>query len=70
MSLSYFISFHSGYSGYVPSIKAENHFGESYGKATGASVKGQIKQGFELSPQDKFISMNQYKFTNMAEQSR
>ena len=32
-----------GYSGYVPSIKAENHFGESYGKATGASVLGQIK---------------------------
>ena len=43
-------SYNSGYSGYVPSIKAENHFGESYGKATGASVKKEIKQGFELLP--------------------
>ena len=57
-----------GYSGYVPSIKAENHFGESYGKATGASVGGAIKQGFEMSAADKYVSMNQYKFTNMAEQ--
>ena len=29
-----------GYCGYVPSIKAENAFGESYGKTTGASVGG------------------------------
>ena len=32
-----------GYSGYVPGIKSENYFGESYGKATGASVQGAIK---------------------------
>ena len=31
---------HLGYCGYVPSIKAENVFGESYGKTTGASVGG------------------------------
>ena len=29
-----------GYCGYVPSIKSENAFGESYGKTTGASVAG------------------------------
>ena len=61
-----------GYSGYVPSIKAENAFGESYGKTTGASVRGDIKQGYhyETSPDEKFMSMNQAKYTNMAEQSR
>ena len=32
-----------GYCGYVPSIKSENAFGESYGKTTGASVSGNIK---------------------------
>ena len=59
-----------GYSGYVPSIKAENAFGESYGKTTGASVRGDIKQGFIQSPDDKFMSMNQAKYTNMAEEFR
>ena len=59
-----------GYCGYVPSIKAENAFGESYGKTTGASVGGQIKQGFELSPNDKFVSISQQKHTNQSEATR
>ena len=51
----------------MPSIKAENVFGESYGKTTGASVSGAIKQGYDFGPQDKFISMNQSKHTNQSE---
>ena len=43
-----------GYSGYVPSIKAENVFGESYGKTTGASVSGSIPQGFIQTPEEKY----------------
>ena len=40
----FFITFlYIGYCGYVPSIKSENAFGESYGKTTGASVSGNIK---------------------------
>ena len=54
----------SGYSGFVPNIKCENVFGESYGKTTGASVGSQIPQGFVQSPDEKFKSMNQTKFTN------
>ena len=58
MIVNILFCYNSGYSGYVPSIKAENHFGESYGKATGASVSGTINQGFTMEPKDKFISMN------------
>ena len=54
----------------MPSIKAENVFGESYGKTTGASVSGAIKQGYDFGPEDKFISMNQQKFTNQSELHR
>ena len=31
-----------GYQGYVPKIKAENAFGQSFGKTSGASVNGTI----------------------------
>ena len=43
----------------MPKIKAENVFGESYGKTTEQSVGGAIKQGFELDPADKYRSINQ-----------
>ena len=59
-----------GYCGYVPSIKSENAFGESYGKTTGASVSGNIKQGFELEPSEKFMSISQQKHTNQSEAFR
>ena len=55
--LTYILSI-SGYSGFVPNIKCENVFGESYGKTTGASVGGQIPQGFVQSAEEKFKSMN------------
>ena len=59
-----------GYCGYVPKIKAENAFGQSYGKTTAASVKGEITQGYEFKPEDKFRSMTQDKFTDQATQMR
>ena len=41
--ITFIIFLKIGYCGYVPSIKSENAFGESYGKTTGASVSGNIK---------------------------
>ncbi len=35
-----------GYSGYIPGVKAENVFGESYGKTTAISVKNEFARGF------------------------
>ncbi len=54
----------------MPSIKAENVFGESYGKTTSASVQGNINKGFETHPNDKFKSITASKFTNQSEQLR
>ena len=51
----------------MPNIKAENVFGESYGKTTGASVSGAIKKGHDFTPEEKFVSMNQKKFTNQSD---
>lgn len=36
-----------GYSGYIPGVKAENVFGESYGKATWQSSSGEIIRGYD-----------------------
>ena len=33
-------------------------------------MSGAIKQGHDFGPQDKFVSMNQAKFTNQSEQLR
>ncbi len=59
-----------GYSGYVPKIKAENAFGESYGKTTSASMADEILTGVEHVPKHKFISMTKMKFTNQHALSR
>jgi hypothetical protein len=36
-----------GYSGYVPGVKSENVFGESFGKTSGASGNEKIQRGFD-----------------------
>jgi hypothetical protein len=59
-----------GYQGYVPKIKAENAFGQSFGKTSGASVNGSIQQGFIQTPEQKFQSINQSTYTNMHEQTK
>ena len=48
----------------MPKVKAENAFGDSYGKTTSMSMSDEILQGVEHLPKDKFVSMNQMKFTN------
>ena len=39
-----------GYCGYIPGVKAENVFGESYGKTSTLSGKGEIQRGFDQDP--------------------
>ena len=56
-----------GYCGYIPGVKAENVFGESYGKTSGQSAKGEIVRGFDQEPVDKFKTVAQGSFQNQKE---
>jgi hypothetical protein len=51
-----------GYCGYIPGVKAENVFGESYGKTSGYSGRGEIVRGFDQDPIEKFRSVAQQSF--------
>ena len=59
-----------GYCGYVPLIKSENAFGESFGKTTSASISNQIPRGISLSPEHTYRSIAKSKFTNQASLKR
>ncbi len=41
-----------GYCGYIPGVKSENVFGESYGKTSGYSGRGEIPRGFDYGDGD------------------
>ena len=56
-----------GYCGYIPGVKAENVFGESYGKTSGQSAKGEIIRGFDQDPSEKFKTVAQGSFQNQKE---
>lgn len=62
--MTYFFIFLLGYSGYVPGVKSENVFGESFGKTSGLSGNGQIQRGFDHVPEDKYKSMAKASYTN------
>lgn len=47
-----------GYMGFTPSIKAENKFGESYGKETYKSLAGRIPKGSDVPNYKRFMSMS------------
>lgn len=46
-----------GYAGYIPGVKSENVFGETYGKTSYMSSKDDIKRGIDQPPGVKFSSM-------------
>ena len=48
--------------GYVPSIKSENKFGESFGKETSESLSGKIPKGQDIPPNIRYTSMSRDKF--------
>ena len=51
-----------GYMGYVPSIKSENKFGESYGKETSESLSGKIPKGQDVPPHIRYTSISREKY--------
>jgi hypothetical protein len=53
-----------GYRGYISSIKAENKFGESYGKLTHKSLSSQIEKGSDISPYNRYTSTSRETFIN------
>ena len=46
-----------GYAGYVPGVKSENVFGESFGKTSTLANNGGIQRGFDSVPEEKYKSM-------------
>ena len=55
-----------GYMGYVPSIKAENKFGESYGKETSESLAGKIPKGSDVPPYVRYTSISREQFIDQS----
>jgi hypothetical protein len=53
-----------GYAGYVPSICSENKFGESYGKETAKSLKGEIPKGADVPAYVRYTSTAREAFVN------
>ena len=53
-----------GYAGYVPGVKSENVFGESFGKTSALANNGQIQRGFDSEPQEKYKSIAQASYLN------
>ena len=53
-----------GYQGYIQSVKAENKFGESYGKLSTKSLGKQITKGSELPPYERYTSTIRESFIN------
>jgi hypothetical protein len=53
-----------GYGGYIQSVKAENKFGESYGKVTTQSLSKTIPKGSEVPPYSRYTSTMRESFIN------
>ncbi len=54
----------AGYAGYVPGVKSENVFGESFGKTSTLANNGAIQRGFDNAPDEKYKSMAQASYIN------
>ena len=47
----------AGYAGYIPGVKSENLFGETYGKTSYASSAGSFHRGIDQPADVKFSTM-------------
>lgn len=47
-----------GYSGYVPQIKSENIYAQSFAKTTGAAINGEFNKGINPPAKDQFTTTN------------
>lgn len=45
-----------GYKGFIPSVRAENKYGESFGRCTNASLSHKIHQGHDMHDRNRFRS--------------
>ena len=53
-----YLNFHClGYGGYVPGVKSENVFGQTYGKTSYASAAGNFHRGIDEPANIKYQSM-------------
>lgn len=52
------------YQGFIPSVKAENLFGKTYGKITEMSSLGTHNKGRDVPPEEKYKSIAQDNYTN------
>ena len=57
-----------GYQGYVPSIKSENVFGDTFGSTTRQQKQGTIKQGFDCDNGERYRSVAQGVYTEQMQQ--
>ena len=46
-----------GYQGFVPAIKAENMFGETFGKITYKSSNGEVIRGRDAPPEERYKTL-------------
>ena len=56
-----------GYGGYIPGVKSENVYGQTYGKTTFASSAKQFVRGIEQPAHVKFSSTMKSEFINHSE---
>ena len=56
-----------GYAGYIPGVKSENVYAETYGKTSFASSSGNIKRGIDQPSGVKFCSSATNAFINHAD---
>jgi hypothetical protein len=53
-----------GYAGYIPNVKSENKFSESYGKVTAQSINQTIPKGMDIPPYMRYTSTMRENFVN------
>lgn len=46
-----------GYQGFVPAIKSENMFGETFSKTTLRSAEGEVHKGREVPPEERYKTL-------------
>jgi len=56
-----------GYGGYVPGVKSENVFGQTYGKTSFASSAKNFPKGIDQDPHVKYQSVMKSEFVNHSE---
>lgn len=59
----------SGYAGYIPGVKSENVFGQTYGKTSYASQAQSFHRGIDEPAHLKYNTLMKAEFINHAEQS-